>query len=263
MRADICKLCLKRRNLRDSHYMPRKMYKRLCAAHGRVRGPIYASKALTAATSKHITDYVFCAECENQRFNRCGESYILALIGQGSRFPLRDRMDLAIPDRITNDSAQYSSVRLGIDTEKVGYFALSMIWKGAVHEWRTPFGEKLPILDLGVMREPVRQYLLGEAPFPVAVVMVNVCNDSVSRELLLMPVRSSTQNPYQFEFIALGLHFFVLLGDVTDMYVRELCCVTSTKRVLFRRDCTKRVAQHFAAVEKSTKRSKAIHTEWP
>jgi hypothetical protein len=242
--------------------MPRAMYKGLRDRTRKNPNPIFITSALTATTSKQVTDYVLCADCE-RRFDKHGEAYMMPMIGKGSRFPLRDRMKVAIPAREDAESVEYSGATLGIDTDKLGYFALSMVWRGAVHEWRGPFGEKLNLLDLAGMQEPVRQYLCGQAAFPDAAIVVRVCNDRTSREALLMPSSSGDQYGPSFEMFVLGVHFFVLLGNTIEPSIRNVCCVTSKSKPLFRGDCARRLLQHLSMLEKTSRRSKAVEAEWP
>ena len=261
MRTGECKLCLKIRILQDSHYMPRAMYKVLRDSKRKNPNPIFITNAKTATTSRQITDYVLCAECE-QRFGK-RESYVVSLIGKGNRFPLRDRMDLIEPLKKHSESTEYSGHTLGVDTEKLGYFALSMIWRGAVHEWFDPFGNKAQILSLARMEEEIRQHLLDQSPFPNnAVVIVRVCDDRTSRESMLLPSRTDVSGS-AFEMFTPGIHFFVSLGVNINPVLRLMSCAGSKHGSLFRRNCQQRLANHYAQIEATSQRSAAVKAEWP
>jgi hypothetical protein len=191
--------------LQDSHYIPRGMYKRIRDAKRTNPNPILISRKLTSSTSRQCTDYVFCADCE-QRLNR-GESWLMKSVAHGRRFPLRDRLDVALPKSVLSEATVYNGGLAGIDTQKLGYFALSMVWRGAIHEWPLPFGERSVQLAIGHMGERIRRYLVGVAPFPRdAAVLVHVCDDQVSQGSILEPCQRTDHGP-SFEILTLGVHF--------------------------------------------------------
>ena len=133
MELGICKLCGLERELQDGHYMPRGLYKRLREEHRKNPNPVVITKDVTFRTSKQATDYVLCKECEG-KFNRGGETWLMASVAHGKRFPLLDRLRVSVPMHNLSESVSYSGTRAGINTDELGYFALSMVWRGAVHE---------------------------------------------------------------------------------------------------------------------------------
>jgi hypothetical protein len=256
-----CRLCLRKRHLQNSHYIPSAMYKALRDGRRKNPNPVFMTKARTSTTSKQITDYIFCAECE-QRFGK-RESYVMSILGRGNRFPLRDRMNLIVPLVRHSESIEYSGQVLGIDTEALGYFALSMIWRGAVNAWRDPYGGTSQVLHLAGMQEPIRAFLFNETPFPAdAALTVRVCTDRTARETVLAPSRVDETNR-AFEMFIPGVSLFVFLASAITPVIRAMCCVHSPKQPLFLRNCEPRLGQHFADIEKSSKRTDAIMAEWP
>jgi hypothetical protein len=70
-----------------------------------------------------------------------------------------------------------------ITPERFAYFALSLVWR-ASHGWPLPDGTRTTPLDLGEYAEPIRLYLLGEAPFPNhTYVALTACTDEKSRQI--------------------------------------------------------------------------------
>jgi hypothetical protein len=138
----ICKLCLETKPLRKSHFIPAALYPR-------ARKPSFASRnrRLVALDSKdkHIKDYVLCFDCE-QRFDRNGESEVLSWVSPKSKtFRLGERLKVALPrDYDPRDPDQsinrYSGTDIGADMDKFAYFAVSVIWRGAAHDWILPDG---------------------------------------------------------------------------------------------------------------------------
>ena len=199
----------------------------------------------SATSSKQITDYVLCADCEDL-FNKNGETWMMKQVWNGKCFPLRDRLDLALPLYGLDDSLAFSGVAAGIDTNKLGYFALSVIWRGAVHQWKLQ--SKTTVLNLGTSEEPVRQFLHGDAPFPSDVVIIaTVCGDRYSWGVFYTPKRTGgISGPPWFDMLVLGVHLTVFVGDSLPPLLRERCCVKSAHKLIFQSDCSREAMRAFA-----------------
>src|SRR2546428_12506068 len=76
-----CKLCSETRELRDSHLLPRSLYKTLRAADAPNPNPIFLTSTRAGQTSKQLTDYVLCGRCEGL-FNANGESWMMRQIAR-------------------------------------------------------------------------------------------------------------------------------------------------------------------------------------
>ena len=263
MPIGVCKLCLKERELQKSHFIPQEIFKRVQGIKGKDRNPVVMTRAISLRTSEQLQDYLLCAECEG-RFNRGGEQWMLRMMGSGNRFPLRDRLVLALPGRQLPDSSKYSGVKLGIDTQRIAYFALSVVWRAAAHVWRGTLGGGCSRLILGETEEHIRQYLLGERLFPEDVaVTIHVCTDRVSRGVLLPPADAGSTFGPGIEMTLLGVYFFVFFGNSIETKVREMCCVTGLGRPIYLRSCLNRVMQHYRDLTKVSRKSKGLLEEWP
>jgi len=65
-------------------------------------------------------------------------------LDDGRWFPLLERMLLVpTPLKIERETITLSGKAMGIDTDALAYFALSILWKGAVHKWPTVEGQTL------------------------------------------------------------------------------------------------------------------------
>lgn len=97
-------------------------------------------------------------------------------------------------------------------------------------------------VSLGAFEEPIRKYLAGEAGFPPGVVvMVIVCTDIGSRLWTLAPWKAVSFPSYCL--LVRGVWFHILTGVIPSAQFREACCVNSTKKVLFVKDCEKEILQ--------------------
>jgi len=246
----VCKLCLKPKDLQDSHFMPAAMYKyvRDPDATKKNRNPVLVTAKTTTTTSKQVTDYVLCSGCE-ELFNKNGENWMLKQVWNGKRFPLRDRLAVALPLQpyTLSNSIAFSGAMAGIDTEQLGYFALSVIWRAAVHQWDSPSGRKTTVLNLGTAEEPIRTFLLGETPFPASVaILAVVCMDPYSRGVFYMPAQTTGISGRSFVMLARGVQFMVFTGDSIPPIVHQMCCVKSAAKLIFQRDCSQKTLEAHA-----------------
>jgi hypothetical protein len=252
MRIGICKLCLETKNLQDSHLIPRAMYSYVRSPALKNPNPVVVGRKVTATTSKQVSDYVLCSDCE-QLFNRNGESWMLRQVWNGKRFPLLERLNLAHQDYTFQAALVFSGSAVGIDVDKLAYFGLSVVWRAAVHRWNTPFGGLSQPIDLGSAEDPIRRFLLGPSPFPPAVtIMATVCSDSGSAGAFYLPCRASGTPGTGFGMLTLGVHFLVYLEPLPPA-IREFCCVKSTRRLIFLRSCESKTLEAFGQLMASSK----------
>jgi hypothetical protein len=194
---------------------------------------------LVKATPRQLWAHLLCETCEGQLNDR-GEKPVLALFnGANDDFPLLNRMNLALPLKVEPTVITFSGEAMGIDTESLAYYALSVLWKGSVHKWTTLKGQNSSV-DLGKYQEPIRRYLLGEAGFPDGVyVVVTACVDHGSQGMNFAPAKVSGSMYPMYSILVRGLWFHVIATDDNPKGLSELCCVRSSKKVLFKADCTK------------------------
>lgn len=257
VRQGICKLCLQTRELQDSHFIPSAMYKYLRDPSEKNPNPVVVDRKAGATTSKQVKDFLLCAKCEDI-FNRNGEKEMLKWVWNGKSFPLGDRLSVALslsPYTIC-DTAAFSGTAIGIDTEKFAYFALSVIWRAAVHQWNTPFGGETNLIILNAFEEPIRKYLLGTAGFPADVVVIaTVCTDLLSIRGFYIPSQVSEIPGICFAMLMLGVNFRVFIGRDMPPKRRDICCVNSAARLIFRRDCSQKTVEAFDQITISSEQT--------
>lgn len=248
MPEDNCKLCLQSKSLQLSHLMPAAVYNYARDPSRKNPNPWLLSRGAKATTSRQVVDRLLCTECEGL-FNKKGEQEALKWICNGKRFPLGERLAEAIPMHVFGGFRVFSGAALGVDARKLAYFAISVVWRAAVHRWDTPFGGKTTLLSLGKLQEPVRRYLLGEVDLPPELsVLATACSDPYSRRVFHMPLPVLGVSGAPFDLLALGVHFRVFTeGDVPPS-LRTLCCVRSPEHLILQRDCGRAVIEAFSQV---------------
>ncbi|HTA24893.1 MAG TPA: hypothetical protein VK763_15275 [Terriglobales bacterium] len=200
--------------------------------------PVVMTPKLVKTTPKQLWAHLLCASCE-QLLNDRGEKPTLALFnGAADNFPLLTRMSLALPFKREQKAIIYSGAAMGINTEPLAFYALSVLWKGSVHRWTTLKGQKSSVW-LGKYQGPIRRYLLGEAGFPDgAYVNVTACVDRGSQGMNFAPSKSVGSTYPTYSLLVRGLWFRVITTDENPLGLRDLCCVRSAKKLLFMADCT-------------------------
>jgi hypothetical protein len=254
--AQACKLCGEARQLVRSHLIASGFYELLRDRNPTAtnQNPIVMSRKVSMHTSRQVADYVLCKECD-QRLATYGEEWVLRHVNNGTRFPLFDRLNLAIPigDLSGPEVQAFSGTAVGIDTQQLTYFALSVIWRAAVHKWHTSNTETIGI-SLGCYEEQIRRYLLGKAGFPNdVVVMATVCTDFASREGCYFPcaVKGSVHPAYAF--LVRGVYLRVFIAPDLAPGFRGLCCFTSPQRLIFMRDCSKEALETWGTILRTSK----------
>ena len=233
MPRGLCKLCLQNKNLCNSHYLPKSLYRRMRKEGG--GHPIVMTPGLIVSTSRQVRDHVFCADCED-RFNSGGEAYFMSLVANGQQFPMDEKLKQVQP-LSTGQFLMFSGARAGIDPLRVGHFALGLLWKGAVHSWHT-FGTQVtkvrPLPDM----ESVRRYLLGEIEIPANIlVFVLVCRDPLSQVSNSAPyLLGGFENENRYEMHIKGVKIQIAF-DPPASEIDALCFVHSKLHPIFAANC--------------------------
>lgn len=252
MRRGICKLCLKDKNLQVSHLLPRALYQMTRGAAGAANpDPIMITRANALRTSKQAKQYLLCHDCEGL-FNRNGEDWILRQVDNGREFPLLNRLNVAMPLEKERDIEKFSGSDVGIETDKLAYFALSVVWRASVVAWFV-MGEEISIA-LGEFEESFRQYLIGEASFPENVVVVaTVSTDYLSRDGFLAPARVPDGPHISFAMLTRGIWFRVVMDKILPAHVKRACCVHSARKVIFTENTGKQCLHGFHSLMETAK----------
>lgn len=236
MISAVCKLCLRQKDLQSSHFLPAAAYKSLLNPEESNPSPYLMSGTKTVESSRQIKDYVLCGDCE-RLFNDNGERWVLAHMAWVEKFPLREILRKAIPIRSIPGLTTYAAGAIvEIDVDKLEYFALSVVWRAAVHNWNPIHEEKYERLQLGRYREHLREYLLGIAPFPSNVITVISVYEEEHFVLSMFPPfagapRTKEGRPYSF--LIPGIQFSMALGNRLKAESRELSSHLQPERRIF------------------------------
>jgi hypothetical protein len=226
-----CPLCLQQRQLEKSHYLGRALHL-LSQDDGKA---VFMTPQRIELSPRQIWAHLLCGDCEDVL--AANESYAHQWIHRKDRFPLLERMNVAAPIRWTPNGTKFSGIGLAVRTERLAHFALGIFWRASAKRWRT-LGLQTTSIDLGALPEPMRLYLRGEGPFPTGcALLMTVCTDHGSQGLLFAPNPTKGGIYPAFSMLVRGIKFTLVLGDNLPEELREACCVGSSRKVIFLRDC--------------------------
>lgn len=233
MRRGICRLCQREAELKRSHLIGRAIY-RLCRDDND-EDPITMTPEVVAKTSRQIRDYLLCTTCEDL-FSKRGERYVSNLVWRRKDgFPFLNKLQLALPIRHTETHSVLSGEQVGIDTDKLAYYALSVVWRSGVHEWTTIQNQTSSVALPADQEESIRRFLLGETALPEHVgVVVTVCSDLASQVLVLLPTLfQGLSDVLIYRLLVRGVDFGVLIKTKPGIPFSEVCCLNSPEKRVF------------------------------
>jgi len=220
MKIDICKLCVTKKQLVDSHLMPRGLYD-LCKTSG--HDPIFVSNKVIMQSGRQLKHPLLCEECDGA-LSRDGEGWVLPLLAKADgTFPLFDLLRTISPDVTDGDVSGYAASRVPeVDSPKLAHFAAGIFWKASVHSWRG--GEATPLIELGKYGELLRVFLRGEAQFPEKMALVvGVVPPPVKTINFCYPYRGSASGHHNYLFHIPGIEFALLVGNTVPAEQRASC----------------------------------------
>lgn len=217
----ICALCKQTRILQNSHLMPKWVYRRLQRTMHGHGDPISVNNGSAVLTSKQVTTYLLCGDCEARFSER--EDYLAALTetdATGRPKIVRDVTRLNTPRGVL--------VELGsaIDTQTLAYFAASVLWRSCAMS-----------LDcrLGPYEQDFRSYLLGNADFPCsAAVGLSIVESSLltanPENWVTLPSSQHAHSVWLHGFIVCGLAFRCFVGRLLDPQMQKVCLVRASPK---------------------------------
>ena len=184
-------------------------------------------------TDSQMKDYVLCPQCE-ERFNKNGEGWVMKYCSRNAEgFKLKELIEATKPLAGKGLKVYSAALLPEIDLEQLAYFASSIIWRAAAHKWK--LGKKrIEPINLGPYREELRQYLMGETPFPKnAVLWVSVIPEEKLWSIFIPPYGEKVSQCMRYKFPFLGISFMLFLGKQIDSVFRDMCTVRSEKNFIY------------------------------
>jgi hypothetical protein len=242
------------KELQFSHLIPAAMFRIIRKHQG--SDPVLITARRAGTSSRQVRAHELCWDCE-QLFRKNGEDWMSGQVFQGDRFPLLNSFKYAMPDWERPDHVAYSRTACGTDVEKILYFGTSVLWKASLRKWTIGTAETTTI-NLGSHQEPLRKYLLGEAGFPPAAVVVTLCTDFGSQACLFTPgaIRDGMCAGFSINLLGVYYRFFFEPGVPPDFY-RYSIVHTERKRLILA-DQSKESLHSYAHLMTTAKKSSGL-----
>ena len=229
--SGMCALCHQVRELRDSHLVPKALYRLTRLKARGAADPVIVTSTIRRQTSFQARKHLLCGDCE-ARFDRNGENWVMRHCYRGyDRFRLRDLLGKTKPIYTDEDEELVvydASGVAGMSIEKMVYFAVSVFWRASVCDWESS-GQPYAPISLGTRyQEQVRQFLLGEADFPQnAARMLVVSQLPRPHVTFSFPYTTRLETRHAHTLHIPGLTFQLSLGAQNDPGTNETCIVRS------------------------------------
>lgn len=212
--------------MKDSHYIPKGIYKRLRDKNETNPNPVVISKKGVVQTSRQTKAYLLCSECE-ERLNKNGEYWVLAHCLQEDRsFPLATILTSRVPDISSPGNPTriyYASNIPEINVTALAYFAASIFWRGSIYPWNTD--DSIPV-GLGPFQEQFREYLMGLRMFPQDCALYVIVREGKKADRLTYTPTGGRQNIFHFyNFPMPGLGFTLLTSKNLRAAHRKFCII--------------------------------------
>jgi uncharacterized protein YlaI len=227
-----CALCRKIRTLNNSHFMTAALYKLFRIGTDR-RHVVLTPGMKPARTTKQIKAYLLCDECE-ERFNKEGENWVLANgVQENDDFPLQSALKTAEPKFTNDDFATFSGLDTpGLELDKLGYFAISILWRAAVFDWSKVSQDGPEQLNFGPYREQLRLYLLGGTFPDDACLFIYIAKNKTDRVIIPPRGGRAPNGTFHYSFHIPGFLFMMVLGKKIPQTMRSMCSIGAPERLV-------------------------------
>jgi hypothetical protein len=231
-----CALCKENRELRNSHTVPKALFRLMRARSGHSNpNPVVVTSRGRKQTSFQAVRSLLCSDCEH-RFDHQGENWVLRNCYRGyGRFRLRELLRQSAPLHSDKDFTIYGATSvLGVSIDKLVYFCMSVFWRASVCDWESS-GEKYHAISLGTKyQEQIREYLLGVAELPhSASVLVLVSALKTPALVFNFPDTIRVDSRHCHTLHIPGLTFQLSLGGQLEPGSIESCIMRSPFHPIF------------------------------
>jgi hypothetical protein len=208
-----CKLCKRQRELQDSHFIGRAVYKKLRGWGLRNNNPVVVAGGVVDQSQAQLTDYVFCSECEGI-FNLQGESWIHRHMATPQDFRLLELFKGVVPYRQgPNNFRIYDAAEVPkLEYDKLFHYGIGVFFKAAAHVWSVD-GDSSHIKLNWNFREALRKATFYGAPLPKTVKMTITIADKPTPFLAVFPpVRTDDLEGMKYSYYVPGIFYTLFVG---------------------------------------------------
>lgn len=215
-----CGLCLNDQDLKESHLMPKALYKAIkqfYSDEGKDLVIVNQDEKSAYFSDKQTVKKFLCKQCE-LLFNKNGENTVLKEYWiKPNSFKLLTILNNAKPVSKRKDEEIFDPLYINNLNEKhYLYFAASIFWRASATKWNNFVGNYYGALG-NYYQELFRKYLLGLNAFPKhAFLLVNVNIDDNFNPLSSFPTKSKSEGVFGHNFMIPGIEFELLIGKALE-----------------------------------------------
>jgi hypothetical protein len=232
MQRGVCKLCQSEKDLQDSHFVGKAVYKRLMEPSLSNPHPVTITSDSAKQSSKQLRDFAFCSDCE-QIFNRRGEAWVHKRLAITGRFPLLDLFAGQTPLFAEDGYGLYDGSRIpDLDCAALLHYGAGVFFKAAAHQWNLE-GFRSGI-DLGDHFESLRRFVLDGIELPQDIV-IGLSLASTPPKFLgfFPPVRMNDPECVKFKFYVSGILYTLMIGNDIPSASRQHSFSRPSSRLIF------------------------------
>jgi hypothetical protein len=186
--------------------------------------------SVSVKLGKQAVDCALCESCE-QLLNSRGEKWVEQHCWHSATdFPLYAIISRARGTRAASDELAYRGSGIPeIDLGALIHFAAGVFWRASAMSWRVGQGAIVGRLNLGPYEEPLRSFVLDQAPLPNSMALhvhVSTTDALIGNAAIVVPIDWSREATHrQFRFAVPGLVFDLYVGKALPLAVRQSCIV--------------------------------------
>ena len=212
---DYCALCGLKKELQNSHFMPKFLYRELKkpfpANYG---GVLLVDDDKAFYVGKEIKKYLLCADCEH-KFSQNGEDSVAREIMTQNNFPLLEKLRPLKEKYLIEPCFHVKELQPIplINCNAFFYFALSIIWRATITDWS--FGDTSVTGKIRSQDQAnIALFLRSSCNSVVSNIAVHVsaCNDNPPAFFTPPNFTENPDNSYAYKFFIQGIRFVVLMG---------------------------------------------------
>jgi hypothetical protein len=226
-----CKLCTLKKELQDSHFIGKAVYKKLMEPSIKNPQPIVITSKNFKQSPVQLRDDVFCFDCE-QIFNSGGESWMHRHIATTAGFKLLGLFNGQKPIAKEPDFALYDAATIpAVDCAAMLEYGTGVFFKSAVHTWNFDDGTSSHIDISQQQIEALRKFVHRETTFPQDMVLT-VCLSSKAKQFLgfIPPIEMEDKKYY---FYVSGVYYCLTTGAGIDSNLKAIAFNQSVAKPIF------------------------------
>jgi hypothetical protein len=255
-----CKLCLLDKELLDSHFVGKAVYRRLSEPSLRNPHPVMMAGDKAKQSSVQLRDYAFCADCE-QTFNRRGENFLHANMATTAGFPLLNLFVGQTPLFAEADYKLFEGSKIpGLNCGAILHYGAGIFFKAAAHQWDyegTPYS-----IDLGTHTEALRKFVKDGVPLPQDIVIgVSIASTPPKFLGCVVPAQMNISAYAEYKYYVSGIMYTLMVGDKIPIESQKaLFSVLPFRPIFMMDDVSDQARDIMRGLTKNTRLSPGLQT---